>query len=66
VDARDAIILADVQNYKGRHVCDLWSAFARRGLGYSANAKATPVVEAFDLPPECRGLSEHKPLSPRK
>jgi len=53
-DARDAILLADQQNFGGRHVCDLWQGFARRGLGMSANAKSNPVVEAFDLPEQCK------------
>eukprot|EP00664_Eupelagonemidae_sp_cell27_P004518 gene4518-9767_t len=37
VDARDAILLADEQNYGGRHTCTMWCAFARRGLGLSAS-----------------------------
>jgi len=53
VDARNAILLADKQNYDSKHVCDLWVAFARRGLGFSAKGDVKPVVEAYDLPPQC-------------
>jgi len=53
VDARNAILLADQQNYDGLHVCDMWGAFARRGLGYRAVGNTRPVVENFELPPEC-------------
>lgn len=52
--ARDAIILADQVNNQGANYGDLWQAFARRGLGFSALApdsnSTVGVVEAFDLP----------------
>jgi len=51
VDARDAIIKADETGFEGKHVCLLWTAFAKRGLGYSAKAGG---IEAFDLPKECQ------------
>jgi len=55
VDGRDAIIAADEALYDGAHVPLIWSAFARRGLGYSADqgspTSATDGTEAFDLPP---------------
>jgi len=54
VDARDAIILADKNNYNGTNVCSLWKGFARRGLGTGAVGNRTPVVENFDLPAECQ------------
>ncbi len=55
VQARDAIL----QAYQIKHPTDplipLWTAFAKRGLGYSAaspSGRTTHgVVEAFDLPP---------------
>lgn len=53
-DARDAIIAADQALDGGQDLLQLWSAFARRGLGYSAfddNAGAGNVTAAFDLPP---------------
>jgi extracellular elastinolytic metalloproteinase len=34
--ARDAIIQADVNRYKGANKCVLWKAFANRGLGVNA------------------------------
>lgn len=56
-DARDAILAADVANNQGANQCLVWEAFARRGLGYSAdaglNTSYTDGSEAFDLPPLC-------------
>lgn len=52
--ARDAIILADLVNNSGANYGDLWAAFAKRGLGFSAIAANTAttsgIVEAYDLP----------------
>jgi extracellular elastinolytic metalloproteinase len=51
VDARDAIMLADEQNYGGEHLCTMWCGFGRRGLGVSAFSEAfnnRDVTEAFD------------------
>jgi uncharacterized repeat protein (TIGR01451 family) len=52
--ARDAIMLADQVNNQGANYGDLWRAFARRGLGFSAFAPdsngTVGIVEAFDLP----------------
>jgi len=53
VDARNAIILADRQNFDSFYTCDMWRAFARRGLGFSAVGTSMPITEAFDLPPNC-------------
>jgi len=57
VDARNAIMAADEALYNGDDICLLWSVFARRGLGYSADQgsseDAGDQVEAFDLPPAC-------------
>ena len=54
VDGRDAILQADVQDYGGAHQSLIWSAFARRGLGYSASQgssnSVTDQTEAFNLP----------------
>jgi hypothetical protein len=55
VDGRDAILMADQNIYGGANQCEIWAAFARRGLGYSAdqggsNSK-TDGTQAFDLPP---------------
>jgi extracellular elastinolytic metalloproteinase len=57
VDARDAILQADEINNEGANQCLIWEAFAKRGLGYSAEQGSTSSTsdgtEAFDLPPEC-------------
>ena len=56
VDGRNAILAADRVLYGARNQCLLWSAFARRGLGYSASQgspnSVTDGQEAFDLPPD--------------
>jgi uncharacterized repeat protein (TIGR01451 family) len=58
VDARDGVLLADQVNTGGANQCIIWAAFAKRGLGFSAN-QGSPFntvdgSEAFDLPPVCR------------
>ncbi len=61
VDGRDAILAADQAIYGGAHVCAIWSAFARRGLGYSASqgssSSRSDGTEAFDLPPYFASLN---------
>jgi len=55
VQARDAILTADRQNYQGRHLCALWRGFAFRGLGTGAVVRSTnSVTESFAVPPECQ------------
>lgn len=55
VDGRNAILQADDALYGGQNKCDIWRAFAKRGLGYSAiqgtSASRTDGTEAFDMPP---------------
>jgi hypothetical protein len=62
IEARDAIIAADFALYGGANFNEIWEAFARRGLGKSANVGADSptlgnaansfiVAEAFDRPP---------------
>jgi len=55
VDARDAILAADQALYAGANTTRLWSAFARRGLGWSASQGTSNSnadnVEGFDMPP---------------
>ncbi len=63
VDARDAILAADKMNNNGADSAIIWSTFARRGLGYSADqgttASRTDGTAAFDLPPNTStGLNE--------
>ena len=61
VDARDAILDADVADFGGANQCLIWKAFARRGLGYSADqglsTDRSDGTEAFDLPPACSGVA---------
>jgi len=58
LDARDAILAADVANYGGANHDILWAAFAKRGLGFSAddggNDNVLVVTEAFDVPDDLR------------
>ncbi len=55
LDARNAILKADSILYNGAYRCSIWSAFARRGMGYSAiqgsALKTTDQTEAYDMPP---------------
>lgn len=59
VDGRDAIFAADVALYGGANECLLWDAFAKRGLGVSADqgssGSRSDGTEAFDTP---SGLAE--------
>lgn len=54
VDGRDAIFAADVAIYGGVNECTIWDAFAKRGLGVSADqgssGSTTDGTEAFDTP----------------
>ncbi|MGB6035265.1 MAG: T9SS-dependent M36 family metallopeptidase, partial [Cryomorphaceae bacterium] len=58
VDGRDAILLADELLYDGANQCLIWEAFARRGLGFSADqgtvGSRSDGTAAFDLPPICQ------------
>jgi subtilisin-like proprotein convertase family protein len=59
VDARNAILLADQNNYGGANQCLIWTAFAKRGLGFSASqgssGSRSDGTQAFDLPVACQG-----------
>lgn len=55
LDARDAIIQADIINNGGANLRAITTAFGRRGFGFSASTagcNSTTVSAAFDLPPE--------------
>ncbi len=59
VDSRNAIMAADKVNNGGANQCAMWTAFAKRGLGYSASAIGAidrNPVQAFDMPPFCSDL----------
>jgi hypothetical protein len=57
VDGRDAILLADQALTGGQNQCDIWSAFADRGLGFSASQgssnNSNDGTPAFDMPTSC-------------
>jgi hypothetical protein len=57
LEARDAILSADLMNNDGRNRCPLWAAFAKRGMGVNAqdggSANSQSVTEDFELPQEC-------------
>ncbi|RYY18155.1 MAG: hypothetical protein EOO36_08770, partial [Cytophagaceae bacterium] len=54
LDGRDAILAADSLLYGGQYHCAIWSAFARRGMGFSAkegaSTSATDQTVAYDQP----------------
>ncbi|MFL5329083.1 MAG: M36 family metallopeptidase [Gemmataceae bacterium] len=55
IQARDAIIAADQQFNNGADLVQIWTAFARRGLGNLAatsSSSATTITVDFSLPPE--------------
>ncbi len=57
IDGRDAILKADSINFKGANQCLIWSVFAQRGLGWSAEQGDSDDrkdgTEAFDVFPSC-------------
>jgi hypothetical protein len=57
VDARDAILAADVALTGAANECAIWAGFAKRGLGFSAvqgsSTSRSDGAQAFDLPPSC-------------
>lgn len=53
VDARDAVLLADRTTFAGASQQQIWTAFARRGLGVLAqsdNADSVHISPSFDTP----------------
>ncbi|KAF8608678.1 hypothetical protein BDV93DRAFT_518742 [Ceratobasidium sp. AG-I] len=50
ITARNAIIQADANRYAGANKCTLWTAFAKRGLGYGAT---TTKKDSTTLPSGC-------------
>lgn len=57
LEARNAVLSADLNETGGINQCLIWSAFAKRGLGAGATdgggAAALVVQEDFAAPPEC-------------
>ena len=72
LEARDAILQADLIDNGGADFAELWAAFAKRGMGFSATSPSstttTGVHEAFDLPFDSlmilpvRGLTSSGPM----
>lgn len=58
LEERDAIIQADLVNSGGANRDELWTAFAKRGMGFSAgcpsNDTTVGVEESFDVPDDLR------------
>ncbi len=64
VEARDAILAADLANNGGDNECEIWRAFTKRGLGENAvsgDPPGIPVVgnetENFTLPAACPAVA---------
>ncbi len=57
VDGRNGILAADQALYGGAHQCLIWTAFAKRGLGASANQGSSQNrsdgAQAFNVPASC-------------
>lgn len=58
VQARDAILQADLVDNGGANLTELWAAFARRGLGFGATSPSSSTTaglrESFDIPDDLR------------
>lgn len=56
LEARDGIIQADEIDTGGADYVELWTAFAKRGMGFSAtspdSSTTVGVFESFDVPPD--------------
>ncbi|MFN2332901.1 MAG: M36 family metallopeptidase [Wenzhouxiangellaceae bacterium] len=58
LDTRDAMLLADRSRNAGANQCEIWQAFARRGMGEDANdggsSGSLDVTNGFGLPSQCQ------------
>ncbi|HSR49383.1 MAG TPA: M36 family metallopeptidase [Acidobacteriota bacterium] len=55
-EARDGILQAAADNFNGEDVCDIWEAFAERGLGVNATSggsNSRNATNSFDIPSSC-------------
>ncbi|RKP24647.1 Fungalysin metallopeptidase-domain-containing protein, partial [Syncephalis pseudoplumigaleata] len=63
LSARKAFLQAERALTRGRYHCDIWRAFASRGLGYSAQpyveGESNQDLDAFDVPRECTSALVH-------
>lgn len=57
LDARDAILTADLVDTGGANQCSIWEAFSKRGMGINADDGGDHnnliITEDFDLQPSC-------------
>ena len=57
IDARNAIIQADINLYGGADTCAIWKAFAKRGMGLGALQGSSNSIgdqtPSFTVPPAC-------------
>jgi hypothetical protein len=57
VDGRDGVLAADLALTGGANQCEIWDAFAKRGLGFNADQGSTNSVldgvEDFETHPAC-------------
>lgn len=53
IDARNAILQADLNRSNGKNMCDMWKGFAKRGLGYKAYSSGNNYYEDYSLPSGC-------------
>ena len=44
IDSRNGILAADRNLYAGRHACPIWTAFAKRGMGFGATQGSANVT----------------------
>ena len=67
VDARNAILSADLLQTGGTNECLIWRAFAKRGLGANASqgvsASRSDGTESFEVPSNCVDLALEKVAS---
>ena len=54
IQARDAFIQAEAMLTQGKYACQLWRAFAKRGLGADAQRVSKTVRNGFQLPLKCQ------------
>lgn len=50
IQARDAILDADIALTGGDNACEIWKGFAKRGLGANAVFTETDKTDNFDMP----------------
>ncbi|KAI9596336.1 Fungalysin metallopeptidase-domain-containing protein [Syncephalis fuscata] len=66
ISARDAILQAEQQITGGKHKCEIWAAFAKRGVGAKAATDGfMKVTQDFSLPTECGGSETPKQEEPK-